>query len=157
MFEYRDAKQEDFKMIARFPQDRKEAFFMYPRGTYPFRPDHLYEVALARVIPTVILMKDEVVGYGNGYDWIEGVSCWLGNVIINPNFRGQGAGKYLIEVLKKRAKEELKVKEIHLVCHNINTNALLFYNKLGFKAYDIKTMRDFNNHEIAGILMKIQV
>jgi ribosomal protein S18 acetylase RimI-like enzyme len=157
MYESRGAKEEDFEMIARFPQDRKEAFYMYPRGSYPFSPDQLYEVSLTRAIPTVILKDDEIVGYANVYDWAEGESCWLGNVIINPIFRGKGAGKHLIEVLKNRAKEELNVEEVNLVCHNINTNALLFYNKLGFKPYDFKTILDYENNEIAGIVMKVKV
>lgn len=157
MYAYREAARDDFDVIAAFPQDRKEAFFMYPRGTYPLRADELYEASSTRVIPTVIHMNGEIVGYGNVYGWNEGENCSIGNVIINPNFRGQGAGKYLIEVLKKRAREELKVKEVNLVCHHINTTALLFYTKLGFKPYDIKAMRDHDQNEVAGIFMKIKL
>jgi RimJ/RimL family protein N-acetyltransferase len=154
MYEVREARREDFEHIAEFPKDRREAFFMYPKGSYPFSADQLYEVSLTRAIPTVILREDEVVGYANVYDWTEGESCWIGNVVVNPRHRGQGAGKFLIETMIKKAKEELKVKEINLVCHNVNTRALLLYHKIGFKPFGIKPIIDHENRDIAGILMR---
>lgn len=33
MYEYRDARREDFEHIATFPIDRREAFFMYRHYT----------------------------------------------------------------------------------------------------------------------------
>src|SRR5690606_27529771 len=53
MYEFRDAKREDFGQIAAFPQDRREAFFMWPRGSYPFTAEALYEAAMRRLLPTV--------------------------------------------------------------------------------------------------------
>jgi hypothetical protein len=49
MFQFRDAVREDFQWIATFPQNREEAYFMYPRGAYPFRPDELCETARNRI------------------------------------------------------------------------------------------------------------
>ncbi|AJY77348.1 GNAT family N-acetyltransferase [Paenibacillus beijingensis] len=154
MFTFRDAHREDFQLISTFPQNQMEAYFMFPRGGYPLHPEQLFEIAQNRLLPTVIERNNKIVGYCNIYDRTEGESCWLGNVIINPEFRGIGAGKHLIRVIKARAKEEIKVNEINLVCHNINTKALLFYYKLGFKPFDLKIMKDFNDNEIAGIMMK---
>jgi len=72
-----------------------------------------------------------------------------------PKFRGTGAGKFLIGVIQMRAKKELKAKELHLICHNTNTKALLLYRKLGFQPYGLKEMNGFDHRVIAGILMKI--
>ncbi|WP_445667475.1 GNAT family N-acetyltransferase [Paenibacillus sp. FSL H8-0034] len=55
-------------------------------------------------------------------------------------FRGKGAAEYLIGSMMFTAKDELHVKALHLVCHNTNTRALMFYTKLNFKPYEI-TMR----------------
>jgi hypothetical protein len=55
------------------------------------------------------------------------------------------------------AKKELELKKMKLMCHNINTKALLFYNKLGFKPFDMKTMNDKNGNQIAGIKMGIDL
>ena len=157
MYGSRDAKREDFERIAAFPGDRREAFFMYPKGSYPFSAEMLYEVASKRLIPTVVLRDGEIVAYANAYDLAEGESCWIGNVIVSPKHRGQGAGKFLVETMIRRARDELGVREVRLVCHNVNTGALLLYHKLGFRPFGLKTVTDHENREIAGILMKYRI
>lgn len=157
MYSYRNARQDDFNMIVNFPQTQKEAFYMYPRGEYPFQAEQLYKTALSRELPTVIHRLGEIVGYGNLYDVAEADDCWLGNVIVHPNYRRQGVGQFLIEVMIQRAKEELRVREINLIVHNTNTKALLLYNKFGFRPFDIIAMNDSEGHEIAGIAMRIKV
>jgi N-acetylglutamate synthase-like GNAT family acetyltransferase len=156
-FSFRNAVRDDFDAIARFPQNRWEAYFMYPRGKYPADPDELFEVAQKRWIPTVIETDGEVVAYGNIYDLTAGESAWLGNVIVNPGYRRSGAGTYLIQTMKKRAKEELRIKELKLVCHNINTGALFFYKNQGFHPFDIKSMTGLDHQDIAGIMMKVEL
>lgn len=156
MFSYRSAELRDFSEIAKFPQNEEELFFMYPKGTYPITPQQLEIVARTRIMPTVVLHENEVVGYCNIYKVTE-ESSWLGNVIIKPSYRGSGVGKFLIETMKERAKAELKVKYLRLVCHNINTNALLFYTKLGFRPFAMDILIDNKGNEIVGINMEIKV
>ena len=43
-----------------------------------------------------------------------------------PEAPGQGAGKFLVETMIRRAGDELGVREVRLVCHNVNTGAFLF-------------------------------
>lgn len=154
MFKYRNVNHKDFKIIATFPENKVESFYIFPRGIFPLNPEQLYEVSRTRFLPTVIEFNEELIGYSNLYDPVGIDHCWLGNVIINPRFRSRGAGRYLINVMMERAKKELKVKELRLICHNTNTRALLFYNKIGFNLIDLKIMRDYDNNEIAGIMMK---
>ena len=157
MYTFRNANREDFGQIAAFPQDRREAFFMWPRGSYPFSAEALYESAVKRLLPTVVLRDGEIAGYANLYDLEEGQSCWIGNVIVSPKHRGQGAGKFLVETMIRRARDELGVREVRLVCHNVNTGALLFYHKLGFEPFGMKVVTDHEKREIAGILMKYRI
>ncbi|WP_081417548.1 GNAT family N-acetyltransferase [Paenibacillus sp. Soil522] len=70
--------------------------------------------------PTVILCNQEVVAYANFYDH-DGDSCWLGNVIVPPDYQGKGASQYLIRVMEIIGREKLKVQRLKLVCHNTNT------------------------------------
>ncbi|QTH45427.1 hypothetical protein J4772_14025 [Cohnella sp. LGH] len=63
MFQYRDATDADFPVIASFPQNEDEAFYMYPKSTYPLTAEQLR------------LAED----------------CWIGNVIVPPSSRGSGA------------------------------------------------------------------
>lgn len=157
MLSYRNAERKDYAVIAAFPESREEAFYMFPRGLFPLTADQLEEAAGARFLPTVVEVDGEVAGYANFYEWEKGERCWLGNVILRSSLRGMGIGRFLIETMQTRARQELQVKELHLVCHNTNTRALLFYQKLGFRPYDIKPMTDHTRNEIAGIRMKVEL
>lgn len=155
MLQFRDAIQDDFKIIAAFPQNREELFYMYPKGIYPLQPEQLEQAAAERFAPTVVTYSGEPAAYGNLYDVQAGRDCWLGNVIVNPKFRRHGAGSLLLETMKRRAAQEYKAKELKLVCHNVNTKALLFYFKHGFTPFDMKVMVDWNQNTIAGIKMAV--
>ncbi|WP_239614597.1 GNAT family N-acetyltransferase [Cohnella mopanensis] len=157
MFHYRDATFADFKQIASFPQSKEEQFYMYPKGIYPLTAEQLAEAATGRTSLTVITDSEEVVGYSNLYDVISGEQCWIGNVIVRPASRGTGLAGFLIQTMIHRAAEELQVKSVHLVCHNTNSRALLFYHKLGFVPYDIRQIDDTPHGTIAGIKMRIEV
>lgn len=154
MFTSRRARREDFKIIASFPQSQDEQFYMFPRGTFPLDPVHLEEVAKERLHPTVILSGEEIAGYCNLYDVEADSRCWLGNVIINPDYRGRGAGKFLLDTMLTTVRDELHLPELHLICHNPNTAALKFYHKNGFIPYGLKEMVDYKEQPIIGILMK---
>jgi ribosomal protein S18 acetylase RimI-like enzyme len=157
MLRYRDAERNDFAEIARFPESREEAFYMYPRGLFPLTSDQLEEAAAVRHLPTVVEVDGQAAGYANFYDLEPGERCWVGNVILRPNLRGSGIGRFLLETMQQRARQELHVKELHLVCHNTNTRALLFYQKLGYRPYDIKPMTDYTLNAIAGIKMRMEL
>ena len=154
MFSHRAAASQDFNEIAKFPQDARELFFMYPKGVYPLTADQLEKAASTRIRPTVVLHGDHVAGYCNIIEVIED-SSWLGNFIVNPSYRGMGAGKYLIEAMKEVAKSELRVKRFRLLCHSTNTDALLFYTKLGFKPFDSNIKTDHEGKPIVGIKLEV--
>lgn len=153
MLRYRDAVHEDYRVIASFPQDPRELYYMFPKGKFPIPPDQLEQVGLSRYSPTVITHQDEVVGYCNLYDVTTGKDCWLGNVIVHPKHRGAGVGTFLFHSISQRARTEYGCREIKLVCHNTNTEALLFYHKLGLKPFDLKIMEDYRGYKVAGIMM----
>jgi ribosomal protein S18 acetylase RimI-like enzyme len=157
MFHFRDVTHEDFKIIAAFPQNREEWFYMFPKGVYPISPEQLEEAALHRFSPTVITCSGDLAGYCNFYDVHAGQDCWLGNVIVNPKYRRAGAGAFMLETMKRKALEEYKARELKLVCHNTNTKALLFYYKHGFRPFDMKVMEDYKQDRIAGIMMRIEL
>lgn len=158
MYRYRDAQKEDFDTIASFPQNAREQFYMFPNGTFPVQGPRLYETSLQRHLPTVLLNDDGlIVGYSVFYGWEKQQKCHLGNFVIAPSARGKGAARYLLNTMMRRAKDELNVQELHLVCHNPNTPALLLYTNVGFVPYGVKEMKDGEGNPIAGILMKIDL
>ncbi|MDR0263230.1 MAG: GNAT family N-acetyltransferase [Sphingobacterium sp.] len=157
MFQSRAANHEDFLIIATMPQNQEELFYMFPRGIYPVLAEQLEEVASMRFSPTVITYMGEVAGYCSLYDVTEGQECWLGNVIVHPNYRRYGVGSFLINAMKQIAKTEYKAERLNLICHNTNTKALLFYYKQGFKPFDMKIMEDYKRNMISGIKMSIEL
>ena len=76
-------------------------------------------------------------------------------MIVKPGYRKSGVGSYLIEVMKKKAADKYKAKTLNLICHSTNTKALLFYDKQGFKPYDMKQMKNYNGELIIGIMLSI--
>ncbi|WHY21903.1 GNAT family N-acetyltransferase [Paenibacillus sp. G2S3] len=157
-YSYRKAVSADYAVICAFPKDSMEVFFMSPKLEYPLTSDQLEQAAQGREKLTVILNEDEqVIGYANLYYEQERDLYWLGNVIVSPDYRGKGAAKFLIRTMLAAAKEDLKLRELHLVCHNVNTKGMLLYSRLGFKPYEIVKRTGPQESTIAGIFMKIEL
>ncbi|WP_282940796.1 GNAT family N-acetyltransferase [Paenibacillus sp. RC67] len=156
-YDNRPVAKEDFQIIATFPQNESELFFIYPKWNYPVQPEQMEEVASQRYNATVITHNQEVVGYCNLYNVTEREHGYLGNVIIAPDYRGQGAAAYLINVMKQKAKQDRGVRQLRLMCHNINTRALLFYNKMGFKPFDFKELLDKQGNKLVLLELAIDV
>lgn len=154
MYSYRSLHFNDLPTICTFPQDQREAFFMCPTASsYPISAKELEVLAKERVAPTVVLHDQKVVGYANLYD-VGMDSCSIGNVIVSPQYRGKKVAYYLIEVMEKIASEKIGVNKLKLVCHNTNTQGLLFYTKIGFKPYDVFEKRNQAGEYIALIAME---
>jgi len=135
-----------------------EVFFMSPKLEYPLTSDQLEQAAQGREKLTVILNEyEQVIGYANLYYQQEQDLYWLGNVIVSPDDRGKGAAEFLIRTMLASAKEDLKLRELHLVCHNVNTKGMLLYSRLGFKPYEIVKRTGPQESTIAGIFMKIEL
>ncbi|WP_235847542.1 GNAT family N-acetyltransferase [Paenibacillus tuaregi] len=141
MYSHRSLDHKDLETICSFPQTEEELSYVSPKFVYPLTPDQILNLLEGRFEPTVILdnRTNEVVAYANiyGYDAEEGCG-WLGNVIVSPKYRGQGAARYLLDVMLDKAKNNLGCKMMQLACHNTNSRGLAFYTKYGFKPFDIE-------------------
>ncbi|MGM1045860.1 MAG: GNAT family N-acetyltransferase [Bacillota bacterium] len=152
MYTYRGVLRNDFEIIASFPQDENELFHMFPNAIYPLTPIQIEEGAKNRLKPTVVLLNQEIVAYANLYAH-DGDSCWIGNVIVSPSYRGKGVAQHLIGVMEDIAMKELNVKNLKLSCHNTNIRGIFFYTKLGYKPYEISKIKKSTGEIIAGIRM----
>ncbi|WP_169081341.1 GNAT family N-acetyltransferase [Paenibacillus sp. PL91] len=153
MYSYRSLQPSDLETLCSFPQNEEELYFMFPNAVYPLTPKQITKAVKNRLEPTIILHNDEAVSYANFYDHDDG-SCWLGNVIVSPGYRGKGASQFLIETMESIAIQKLNVKRLKLVCHNTNTRGILFYKKHGFKPFDISLRLKPSGGYIAGIHME---
>lgn len=156
MYTCRPATMDDFGAIISFPRNAEELYFMSPLFQFPLTSEQIIESTKTRLKQTVVLdVSGKVSGYANIYGLEEGERCWLGNVIVSWEARGTGAAETLIRTMIAQAKDELQVKELHLVCHNVNTRGLIFYSKLGCKPYMIEKKVNHLGQTIAGIRMKL--
>lgn len=57
---------------------------------------------------------------------------WIDEIYIDENYRKKGIGRFLIEEVKRRAKQ-INCNQIELNCWEFNENAMEFYKKIGFK------------------------
>ncbi|MCM3746129.1 GNAT family N-acetyltransferase [Paenibacillus pasadenensis] len=149
----RTAEDLDFEAIALWPQSREEAYYLFPSGSWPLDADELRERAAIRQFPTVLLDAAGLrAAYANIFEF-EG-QLWIGNVIVNPIFRGKGAAQGLLLELCRLAEEQLGAHELYLICHNPNTRALLLYNGLGWEPCGLKRMNGPDGVPLAGIKMR---
>lgn len=58
-------------------------------------------------------------------------AIWIDEIVIDINYQNKGYGKMLIDEICKYAKQN-KCVRVELNCWCFNSNAIEFYNKLGF-------------------------
>ncbi len=73
-------------------------------------------------------------------DWNAGYYWWIQSMYIDPQFRGQGLMKLLLNDVMKKAREEQAV-EVRLYVHHDNTTAIKAYATAGFEDSEYKIMR----------------
>jgi hypothetical protein len=99
-YKHRDAVKDDLPFICNFPQDENELYFMFPKALFPLTVEQLQSSINSRTDSTVIYSGETVLGFANFYEVVEGDYCSIGNVIINPVFRGKWVGTFLIKTME---------------------------------------------------------
>ncbi|MCU7877311.1 MAG: GNAT family N-acetyltransferase [Candidatus Thiodiazotropha sp. (ex Lucinoma borealis)] len=115
----------------------EELHLVHPSGTWPFDTAQLNQLSKERSDFTVVLDREQVIGFANLYGNLSGDKLFVGNAVISDAYRNQGTGKRLIRhmcdiVFNRYA------SEVHISIFNFNTPALLLYTSLGFRPYDLE-------------------
>lgn len=155
LFSHRPIHNNDIPLICTFPQNEEELFFLFPKASYPLTPLQLRKEIVSRSDPLVVLLDGEVVGFANFYRWERKGCCSIGNVIVAPNAREMGVGRYLIEQMISIAFSKHQAAETTISCFNQNVTGLLLYPKLGFKPFSIEERNDKQGNRIALIHMRL--
>lgn len=156
-YKYRIVETNDLSVIKEFPRDADELYFMYPKATFPLTIDQLQTAIENRFDSMVVLVDDMVAGFANFYEVNNGLHCSIGNVIVNPTYRGKGVATYLIQTMEYLAINKYHAKEVHISCFNANVTGLLLYHKLGFVPYELEKRFDQKLSPVALIKMKKEV
>ncbi len=126
---------------------------MFPRATFPLTIEQLSNAVSRRFDSTVVLFDGETAGFANFHQMQPGEDCSIGNVIIRPDMRGKGVGRYLITTMIDIAREKYHVKSVKLACFNQNISGLLLYNRLGFKPVFMEERVDRQGKTVISIHM----
>lgn len=155
MRSHRAVRQEDLDRICAFPQSADELFFMFPKATYPLTPDQLRASIEQRVGSTVVLREGVVCGFANLYAMKPDRTYGIGNVIVAPEGRGTGVGRYLVETMIRTALAEHHARSVEIACFNGNVAGLLLYQKLGFAPYAIEPRVDHRGQRVALVRLRL--
>ncbi|WP_236247759.1 GNAT family N-acetyltransferase [Pseudomonas mosselii] len=151
---HRPVRPADIATLCDFPQGPDELFYMFPKATYPLTPAQLSEAIAQRSGSTVVEIDGVIVGFANFYKAeYEGV-CALGNVVVAPTARGQGAARYLVQCMIDLALQAFAAREVWVSCFNHNTAGLLLYPQLGFVPFGIQERRAPDGSRVALVQMK---
>ncbi|RFA30767.1 hypothetical protein CAI21_04465 [Alkalilimnicola ehrlichii] len=134
----RNATESDYPAICRLIHDREELFRVYPRGRYPLTVEQLAELAKQRRELRVGEVDGRVVAFANFYKFVPRRYTFIGNVIVDRDYRGQGLGQRLIKHMLKLAFAEHYLPEVRISVFTDNTAALLLYGRLGFQPYALE-------------------
>lgn len=148
MILFRKAKAEELDVVGGFLTTPDELFFFFPKAVFPLTSDQLMPNFLTRKGNTVIIAENRVVGFANFISVSEGGAATIGNVAIDPDLRGRGLGKELINHMEASAKTEYGVKQVLIPCFSTNTAGLHFYHKLGYAPYSGEPRVDQNGNPV---------
>lgn len=152
---HRPVAENDIQLICSFPQSESELFFLFPKAIFPLSVPQLQDAIAQRSDSTVVELGGEVVAFANFYCWKTGGRCSIGNVIVSPQARGCGVGRYLIEQMIGLAISKHQATEITVSCFNQNVAGLLLYSQMGFQPYSVEERKDKKGNRIALIHMRL--
>lgn len=137
---FRKYKKEDAVEIIKWIRTEKE-MYLWSANIYNKFPieekdiNKFYDECAKKTnfYPMTLIENEKIIGHlilRNTDKNNEGIR--LGFVIVDPNLRGKGYGKKLLNYAIQFAKEKLNAKEITLGVFENNTNAYNCYKSVGF-------------------------
>jgi ribosomal protein S18 acetylase RimI-like enzyme len=141
---FRPAGRRDFSEVRLLPEDRREAFWVFPAHNYPIQVSELARNMKSRRDVTVAEYAGAVVGFANLYHVAQGRSCFVGNLSVSSRLRRRGVARRLLGAMAGKARSGYGVQDIHVSCFSDNLKGLLFYQQLGFEPYGMQPQMDWD-------------
>jgi len=152
---HRPVAEKDIEIICGFPQSVDELYFLFPKADFPLSSSQLREAIAQRSDSTVVEQDGKPIAFANFYRWENCGVCAIGNVIVAPEARRRGVGRYLIEQMIEIARNKHQASEIHISCFNENLAGLLLYPQLGFLPFAIEMRHDKLGNPLALIHLRL--
>lgn len=145
---FRPIMDDDFQGVCDLIPSEEELFLIYDRGRYPLTIPQVRKLVENRMEPTVMLHRGVVVGFACYYNYREGRSVFIGNIVVDRSVRGKGLGKRLVSYMIDRAFHGHNLLNVRLHVYSRNLVALLVYNALGFQPYAMKAQKDYKGDPV---------
>ncbi|HLV18475.1 MAG TPA: GNAT family N-acetyltransferase [Pseudomonas sp.] len=155
MLTHRPVTEADLAVLCALPRTAEELFHCFPRASFPLTEDQLRAAIDQRAASTVVELDGRVVGFANFYQWAEGGTCAIGNVMVASEVRRRGVASYLMRTLCALAFDKYRASEVKVSCFNANTAGLLLYPRLGFVPYAIEERQDKSGERVALIHLRL--
>ena len=147
----REYNNDDAKIILSFTND-KESFYLwsagvlgvYPLSSYDFNK-RIEELKINRFYPYVLTDGLNCLGFISLRYRDNSNNLTLGFVIINPNIRGKGIGKKMLELAINKAFDEFKVSGVNLRVFVNNTPAYNCYKACGLEENGIEEIYEIDD------------
>ncbi|NHZ86754.1 MAG: GNAT family N-acetyltransferase [Planctomycetia bacterium] len=146
MYQLEKFTREDIPQLISWIPDAKTLLIWSGSGyDWPIDRDQLEQTLLkannsnSKYLLLKFLLDKSVVGYIElrKLDSDE-KTARIGRVIIDPNMRGKGLGKEIINTVKEYARKTLDLQSLTLGVFSFNQNAISLYEKTGFIITDTK-------------------
>lgn len=148
--EIRKARKEDMKevqdlryLLSSFEKEIG-ANISVPEWGYTEVGEKDYNYFLNKQFIYVAEENEKIVGFITGEilskkEWYTVQLGTINNLFVLKEYRGKGLGKQLMETMMEAFREK-GINNFELYAFNNNTNTLKFYEKLGFKKYNVQML-----------------
>ena len=143
---HQSTQMQDLHRIITFPQNKQEVFHLFTI-TEKLTLEILKSFNNKRFGATTFIINGEVIGYSNFYRYKSDSKdiIYLGNVILDANYRGCGYGKEMVNIMMNKAQYIFAAKELRLAVFYKNISAKELYKKEGFKLLRTEKRVNLNN------------
>lgn len=124
---------EEIVTICSFFIDPQELAYTYPFAKYPMDEYQLRNFMNGRSdFTTIINNISQVIAFASIYNIEMDSHCFLGNLIVHPDYRRMGLAKTIVNEIAKIAHSKYGAEYLKLNCWKDNTDGINFYRHMGF-------------------------
>lgn len=128
------SRQEHLDILKGWISNQSEAYYWGGPGfRYPFTDDTFLEDIRWKKMPSCSLISEDgnLLGFGQYYE--NQGRCHLARLIVSPDHRGRGLGRFLISELIDAGLRDLALDECSLFVIRSNERAMKCYKSLNFR------------------------
>ena len=153
--EIRETVQDDYEGICQLITSEEELFLVYPKGTYPLNLEQLEHLKEVRQKLTVATERLQVIGFANLYDFVPGRHAFIGNLIVDKDFRKRGIGKEMVDYMLGLVFHQHDLPEARISVFRDNIPAFNLYSDFGFHLFETTDLKNFKGERVNLLHMKL--